>query len=116
MNSFDPMAAAIDWLDAYRAASSSIVDMYADDGALECGCGGLKILCGRTAIATYWQQRFQEMPAGDLDDLQIDGDEILVSYCVANNVLQAALSFDASGKIKCSRCGPRMKPAANCMK
>lgn len=29
--SFDPMAEAIDWLDAYRAGDISIVDMYADD-------------------------------------------------------------------------------------
>jgi hypothetical protein len=27
MSTFDPMAAAIDWLDAYRAAFLSIVDL-----------------------------------------------------------------------------------------
>jgi len=38
MSSFDPMAAAIDRLDAYRAADLSIADLYAEDAALECGC------------------------------------------------------------------------------
>ena len=47
---FDPMAAAIDWLDAYRAASLSIVDMYAEDASLECGCDGQKVLVDRTAV------------------------------------------------------------------
>ena len=28
MSTFDPMAAAVDWLDAYRAASLTIVSMY----------------------------------------------------------------------------------------
>ncbi|WP_156795502.1 hypothetical protein [Bradyrhizobium icense] len=35
MSTVDPMAVAIDWLDAYRAASLSIVDLYASDAALE---------------------------------------------------------------------------------
>jgi ketosteroid isomerase-like protein len=37
MSSFNPMAAALDWLDAYRAADLSIVDMYAPNAVLECG-------------------------------------------------------------------------------
>ena len=44
------MATAIDWLDAYRAASFSIVEMYAFDGALEYACGAAKTLHGRSAI------------------------------------------------------------------
>jgi hypothetical protein len=38
MSSFDPMATAIDWLDFYRAADPSILDLYAPDAALECAC------------------------------------------------------------------------------
>ena len=34
MNSFDPMAAAVDWLDAYRANDLSIVELYAADASL----------------------------------------------------------------------------------
>ena len=40
MTSVDLMAAAIDWLDAYRAGDLFIVDCYADDASLQCDCGG----------------------------------------------------------------------------
>ena len=50
MSTFDPMAASIDWLDADREASLSVVDLYASDAVVECGCGGIKGICGRTAI------------------------------------------------------------------
>ncbi|WP_247834255.1 hypothetical protein [Bradyrhizobium sp. 200] len=37
---FDAMAAAVDWLDAYRAGDiESILEFYADDAVIECGCG-----------------------------------------------------------------------------
>ena len=53
MSTFDPMAAAIDWLDAYRAASLSIVDLYAELASLECVCGGRRIMVGHDAITAY---------------------------------------------------------------
>jgi hypothetical protein len=109
MSSFDPMAAAIDWLDAYRAASLSIVEFYAHDAELECGCGGIKELHGRLAITEYWRQRFVEEPAGELVDLQPAADAVLVSYQVTSGVVQVFLRFDGNGKIRRSVCGP---PAA----
>ena len=37
--SFDPMAIAIDWLDAYRAGNiEAILEMYAEDAVVHCGC------------------------------------------------------------------------------
>lgn len=110
MSSFDPMAAAIDWLDAYRARSLSIIDQYAVDAALECGCGGAKELYGRAAIREYWRQRFVDKPAGELTDLQADGDSIVVSYEVPNEIVQAILRFDDEGKIRRSVCGPTVAP------
>ena len=64
VSTFDPMAAAIDWLDAYRAGSLSIVNFYASDAPVECSCGGTKVARGRAAISDYWLQRFAERPAG----------------------------------------------------
>jgi hypothetical protein len=107
MSSFDPMAAAIDWLDAYRAGALSIVDLYADDACLECACAGTKELYGRAAITEYWRQRFIEKPAGELADLQPDADNVVVSYHVPTGIVQAVLQYNADGKIKRSRCGPR---------
>jgi hypothetical protein len=105
MSSFDPMAAAIDWLSFYRARAPSIVDLYADGAALECDCNGQEIIFGRAAIAEYWHQRFRDKPAGELTDLQPDGDAILVSYRVPDGIVDAVLDFDSNGKIERLRCG-----------
>ncbi len=102
----DPMAAATDWLDAYRAATLSIVDFYASDATLECDCDGKIELRGREAIAAYWRQRFNENPAGELTDLQRDGNDVVVNYRVPDGIVQAILMFDAGGMIERSRCSP----------
>ena len=56
MSSFDPMAAAIDWLDAYRANDLSNVELYAPNASLECGCNGQITVSGRNALTKYWRQ------------------------------------------------------------
>jgi hypothetical protein len=100
---FDPMAVAIDWLDAYRAASISIVDLYADDGSLECGCASTA-LHDRTAITEYWLRRFVEEPAGELMDLQPLGENVVIRYRVPDGIVRAVLQFDDDGKISRSFC------------
>jgi ketosteroid isomerase-like protein len=46
---FDAMAAAADWLDAYWAGDiKSILQFYADYAVIECGCGGMKTIPGKT--------------------------------------------------------------------
>jgi ketosteroid isomerase-like protein len=107
MSSVDPMAAAIDWLDAYRAASLSIVDLYATDAVLACDCDGPKTIQGHAAITEYWRQRFVEKPADELVDLQVDGEAIVVSFKVHADSVQATLHFDSDGKIRRSICNPR---------
>src|SRR5262245_44647044 len=98
MSTFDPKAAAMDWLDHYRTSSLSIVDLYTDDAALECGCDGAKILHGRNALTAYWRQRFSEKPATALRDLQMDGRSIALSYAVAGRIVQARFFFNDEGK------------------
>ena len=105
MNSFDRMAAARDWLDAYRAASLSIVDLYSDTATLECDCGDEKLVTGREALVEYWRLRFTEKPAGDHADLQQDDAGVVVSYSVPDGLVEARLNFDETGKIDRSRCG-----------
>jgi hypothetical protein len=106
MISFDPMAAAIDWLDAYRAASLSIVDLYAEGGSVECGCGGQKTIVGKGALTEYWRQRFTQKPTLELEDLQPDGDAVAVSFRTPGGIVRAILDFDDAGKIERCRCGP----------
>ncbi|MGX4804464.1 nuclear transport factor 2 family protein [Bradyrhizobium guangdongense] len=108
MSAFDPMASAVDWLDAYRANDLSIDDLYTDDALILCGCGGEKAVSGSQNRKSYWSARFVEKPAGDLIDLsERGGDVVAVTYRTSVDVVQAILSFDAgSGLISLHRCGP----------
>ena len=67
---FDAMAAAIDWLDAYRDSDiETIVKMHADGAVVECHCDGAETITGRESLRAYWERRFTDYPASDLDDL-----------------------------------------------
>lgn len=105
--SFDPMAAAIGWLDAYRASDlESVLEMYADDATVECACGGLKTIVGKDAIRAYWVQRLRDYPASDLNDLQLSIEGAVISYSAGDGSVCATLGFNADGQIKRLRCGP----------
>jgi hypothetical protein len=75
MKPVDPMAIAVDWLDAYRAARiNQIVGMYSADAVIECACGGRMVIYGQEGIAAYWRRCFIEMPALELEDCRwMDG-------------------------------------------
>jgi len=69
MTPCDPMAVAVDWLDAYRAARiNQIIGMHSPDAVVECACGGRKIIHGQEGIAAYGRHRFITMPALELED------------------------------------------------
>ena len=103
----DSMAAAIDWLDAYRGKSLNVSDMYAADAALECACNGA-MLFGSPAIEKYWRERFIQRPALALVDLQPrDGNAVAITYLTSSGTVRAILGFDdETGKIVWQRCGP----------
>lgn len=106
----DAMAVAVDWLDAYRAQDiDSILEKYADDAIVECGCGGIKTITGKEGLRAYWEQRLKDYPASHLDDLQPVGDGATISYVSRDGVVGATLEFDAEGRIKYLRCGPLKK-------
>ncbi|QOZ48690.1 nuclear transport factor 2 family protein [Bradyrhizobium sp. CCBAU 53340] len=99
--SFDPMAVAVDWLDAYRAGDiESILDMYAEDAVVHCGFGGFKTITGREALRADWIDRLQKYPAGSLDDLNPYHDGTILSYVTSTGVVNALFAFDAAGRIK----------------
>ena len=107
MTPFDPMAVAVDWLDAYRAARiNQIVGMHDPDAVIECACGGRKIIHGQEGIAAHWRQRFIEMPALELEDLHVDGGAVVISYRTSSGIVQALLDIAGDGLITRCRCGP----------
>jgi ketosteroid isomerase-like protein len=106
MTPCDPMAVAVDWLDAYRAARiNQIVGMYSPDAVIECACGG-KVIHGQEAVAAYWRHRFIETPVLELEDLQVDGGAVVISYRTASGIVQALLDIEEDGMIYRCRCGP----------
>ncbi|PSO16157.1 nuclear transport factor 2 family protein [Bradyrhizobium sp. MOS003] len=105
--SFDPMAAAVDWLDAYRAGDiETILEMYADHAVVRCGCGGMKTVAGKQGLRAYWVDRLRNYPASSLDNLQPSADGTVISYVAQGRVVSAILTFDTSGKIAALTCGP----------
>jgi hypothetical protein len=105
---FDSLAAAIDWLDAYRGKSQDVVDFYQPDARLECGCKPVQRVRGTSALEAYWNNRFRTKPALELVDLQPTGAHaVRISYKTSGEVVSALLQFDpSSGKIEWQRCGP----------
>jgi len=103
MSSFDPIEVACAWLYAYRAASISIVELYAEEASLECGCAS-DALHDRTAITEYWSRRFLQEPAGKLLNIQQLGETVIIRYRVPDGIVRAVLQFDDEGKISRSFC------------
>jgi len=111
--SFDPMAAAIDWLDAYRAGDiEAILEMYAEDAVVHCACDELTIT-GREDLRAYWAVRLRKHCAAELRDLQPSREGTMISYISGENAVDAVLAFDAAGKIKTLSCGPAELPASS---
>lgn len=107
---FDPMAAAIDWLDAYRAGDiEAILNMYGDGAVTECRCDGV-VITGAEGLRAYWERRLQQYPASELDDLRPSPNGAEINYVARNGVVAAILEFNSLGQIICLRCGPRRKP------
>jgi ketosteroid isomerase-like protein len=101
------LAIAIDWLDSYRHGDiDAILSMHSPDAVIECGCGGLKVITGTTALRAYWRQRLANLPASALDDLRPHGDGATISYLANDGVVSATLEIDQKGMIKVMRCGP----------
>jgi len=93
------MAAAVDWLDSYRAGDiGAILDMYADDAVTECGCDGLTV-AGKEGLRAYWERRLRDDPAADLDDLQSYGEGATISFIARDRVVAATMKFNAEGRI-----------------
>ncbi|QOZ65959.1 nuclear transport factor 2 family protein [Bradyrhizobium arachidis] len=104
--SFDPMAAAVDWLDAYRAGDiETLLEMYAEDAVVYCDCDQLAI-SGRQNLRGYWAIHLQEHQAAELDNLQPSEGGATISYVSGENVVQAVLDFDDAGKIRTLSCRP----------
>jgi hypothetical protein len=96
---FDPMAVAVDWLDAYRAADlGAILNMYADDAVTDCTSDG-RTVTGMKGLRAYWERRFRDYPASDLDNLRASAEGARISFVARDRVVTATMEFNAEGRI-----------------
>ncbi|QDM29315.1 nuclear transport factor 2 family protein [Tardiphaga sp. vice304] len=105
--SIDPMAATIDWLDAYRAGDlRTILSLYAEDATIECRCNGGATISGHTALRAYWRDRLLQYPASDLDNLRPTNNGAAIAYSSNGGVYRCDLEFNATGLIDFHSGGP----------
>ena len=105
---FDPIAVAVDWLDACRARDlDTLLDLYAQTARLECNCDGLTIHVGRAELESYWRSRFGDFSpvASGLEEIALDADGVVLDYRgQEGKPIRIHFAFDETGKIRQTRC------------
>lgn len=103
--SFDPMAAAVDWLDAFRSADlECLANMFADKAVIECRCCCAASVTGEDDLRAFWERRLADCAPFELDDLQPSGDGVMLTYAMRGGLVAATLDFDAVGQIVSLQC------------
>lgn len=93
------MAAVVDWLNAYPSSDlGSVIEFFADDALIQCGCGGGPIINGLNALRAYWKQRLLDHPDSELDDLGTARGVAITDLCQGLPV-RCEFEFDAAGQI-----------------
>ena len=106
----DPIAIAVDWLDAYSNVSiDQLVAMYTRDSIIECGCGNRTCISGVARISHYLIHQTVEYPALGLHDIWMEGGSVGLAYRTENGFVQAFLDIAENGLITRCRCGPMAK-------
>ena len=98
--SFDPMAAAIDWLDAYRARDlNAIVQMHADSAVVDCRCCVRETVASKARLMAFWKERLDDCVPSELSDLKPVANGTSISFVTPRGAMTAIMEFDAEGKI-----------------
>ena len=105
---FDPLAVAVDWLDAGKLGDlDGLLSQYDERATLECNCEGVE-LTGRQSLSAYWAPKLESKLAAafTVDDMIPVDDGVQVDYqsCEGKPV-RIHFRFTPSGKIAHSRCG-----------
>lgn len=108
---FDPLAVAVDWLDACRARNLvELVNLYDENGMHLCACDG--ICASLDGLANYWSRRFaRSVPhAFGLIDLALRSDSgpsvLLEHFAFDGTPICVDFRFTHKGRIVRTECGP----------
>ncbi|WP_249165367.1 nuclear transport factor 2 family protein [Bradyrhizobium sp. AUGA SZCCT0431] len=106
----DQVAVVVDWLDACRRHElGPLLDLYASEASLECNCDGGNTYAGRAALESYWRPRLEAFSpnAFGLEEITPSADGVMLDYLsFEGKPVRIVFTFDASGKILQTRCGP----------
>ncbi len=107
LDTFDPLASVVDWLDACRSGDlEALLDLYDEQATLDCFCENVT-LTGRKSIAAYWRPKLEGKLglAFGLDELAMIGDAVQVDYrSYEGNPLRIFFHFSPSGRILHTSC------------
>ena len=110
VSDFDQMGVIVDWLDACRKGDlGALLDLYADDAQVECGCDGKRLYRGRDEIGAYWEPKLYIFSAAGfgLEELGPTAGGIELEYSIAGSLrVRAQFGFSPEGKIDRTQCEP----------
>lgn len=118
MRDFDQMGLVVDWIDACRKGDlGMLLDLYDDDGEVECTCNGTHFYRGRRALETYWGPKLSAFSSAGfgLEEIQPAPNGIDLEYSVAGALrIRATFRFSAEGKIYSTLCEPAPQDTRDC--
>jgi hypothetical protein len=109
--SVDVGAEATKWLHTCRSRDlSRLLDFYRPEATLECLCTGAAVYGGHLAIQEYWAPKLRSthpLAFTTIGSLQGGDERVVIDFLSYDaKPVRMALSFDQSGKIIHSKCGP----------
>lgn len=118
MRDFDQMGLVVDWVDACRKGDlAMLLDLYADDGEVECSCNGTHLYRGRSELETYWGPKLSAFSSAGfgLEEIHPAQNGIDLEYSVAGALrVRASFRFSADGKIHSTLCEPARQGSHDC--
>ena len=106
---FDPLAVAVDWLDAAKLGDlDGLLGLYDERATLECDCEGV-VLTGRQSLSAYWAPKLESKLAAafTLDDMTPIDNGVQVDYqSYEGKPVRIHFRFTPSGKIAHANCSP----------
>ena len=118
MSDFDQMGLVVDWVDACRKGDlAMLLDLYSDDGKVECTCNGSHLYRGRRELETYWGPKLNAFSSAGfgLEEIHPAQNGIDLEYSVAGALrVRASFRFSTEGKIYSTLCEPAQQGSQDC--
>ena len=76
LDDFDPLAVAVDWLDAGKLGDlDGLLGLYDERATLECDCEGV-VLTGRQSLSAYWTPKLESKLRSRIHPRRYDADRL----------------------------------------